>query len=160
MNYRVSYPGQVAHVAPSPTTFCPTGAHKTNIQSRVGKRVYSQTVTVSAEQESYCSLSLELQASTILCINWHFWNSWWKRREQIQFSCLQLQQKDQSFSLTWLMRMLSLECSCSVSDWMSAGAGGIARIMAVQISTWMWRKLFQMYLKYISWEKKQEERTH
>lgn len=46
MNYRVSYSGQVAHVASSPTTFRPTGAHKTNIQSRVGKRVYSQTVTV------------------------------------------------------------------------------------------------------------------
>lgn len=29
---------------------------------------------------TYCSFSLELQASTILCINWHFWNSWWQGR--------------------------------------------------------------------------------
>lgn len=37
--------------------------------------------------------------------------------------------------LTCLMRMLSRAFSCSVSDWVSVGAGGIAKIIAVQIST-------------------------
>lgn len=32
---------------------------------------------------TYCSFSLELQASTILCINWHFLNSCWQRRGKI-----------------------------------------------------------------------------
>lgn len=31
---------------------------------------------------TYCSFSLELQASTILCINWHFLNSCWQGREK------------------------------------------------------------------------------
>lgn len=31
------------------------------------------------KQNTYWSFSLELQASTILCINWHFLNSWWTR---------------------------------------------------------------------------------
>lgn len=37
MNYRVSYPGQVTHVASPPTTFRPIREHRTNIRSRAGK---------------------------------------------------------------------------------------------------------------------------
>lgn len=56
------------------------------------------------------------------------------------------------------MRALSGPFPCSPSGWLSVGAGGIARIIAVQISTWIWRKLFQMYLKYISCLKEQKKR--
>lgn len=58
MNYRVSYPGQVTHVASSPATFCPTRARKTNTQSRVGKKAPSDRVTVVFSRAGVLLLSL------------------------------------------------------------------------------------------------------
>lgn len=58
MNYRVSYPGQVTHVASSPATFCPTRARKTNTQSRVGKKAPSERVTVVSSRAGVLLLSL------------------------------------------------------------------------------------------------------
>lgn len=111
---------------------------------------------------TYCSFSLELQASTILCTNLHFLNSCWQKRGKIM-TTLDLPQIRRYATmktkgshllkhsdLTWLMRMHSLAYSSSVFDTLPVGEGGRARIKAVHISTWMWRKLFHMYLKYIS----------
>lgn len=58
MNYRVSYPGQVTHVASSPATFCPTRARKTNTQWRGGKKALSDSVTVVSSRAGVLLLSL------------------------------------------------------------------------------------------------------
>lgn len=76
-----------------------------------------------------------------------------------QTACFKKQVSGKDDKLTCLIRMFSLMGSWSFSVLISGDSlwvEGIAKIIAVQISTCVCRKLFHKYLKYMSFRQKRQ----